>query len=168
MKTIKKLIALALVACTLAQNAVAETYKSEQTTKTTITKKATKQKKSPGLVPVRVGNDMRKVGRIFITVKSDRHTTKRVSIWGVIQRKAIMVASAGVNKICVYTVKKDPQDRFVYKLELAPDGMNHRLKVEDGEMAYTFEAPDGMDQTVRIPGVRQVLVDGQWKDARAE
>jgi len=117
---------------------------------------------SGSLVDVKVENDIRMVGRIYVHVKSANHETKRRAIWG-IKSAHIMFSKSGVNKICAYTSKRNPTERFVYKLTLR-DGMYHCVKLQENQLIYTYIDGNDIKQEVIIEGTRQELVNGEWRN----
>jgi|GEM_PF-5496928 len=113
------------------------------------------------LVDVKVENGIKKVGRIYVQVKSQDHKTKRHAIWG-IKSARIPFSESGVNKICAYTSKRNPTERFVYKLTLK-DGVYHCVKLEEEKLVYTYTDNQDLKQQMVIEGSRQELINGEWQ-----
>ena len=115
------------------------------------------------LVKVKVENDIRKVGRIYVQVKSAHHKTKRHAVWG-IKSTYIKFSGSGLNKICAYTSKRNPTERFIYKLTLK-DGIYHCVELEEEKLIYTYTDNNDLEQQIVIEGTRQELMNGEWQKA---
>lgn len=112
------------------------------------------------LVKVKVKNDIRSVGRIYVQVKSAYHKTRRYAVWGV-KSAHIKFVEFGVNKICAYTSKRNPTERFIYQLTLQ-EGIHHCVKLEEDKLVYTYSDNNDLEQQVAVEAIRQELINGEW------